>query len=209
MEDTITVVAAFADAQRAAMTAALIEGDLELVGRASSTGALLDLTRSELPDVVLLELDGEVDAREAIGTLRAELPVVRVLVVADHLDASSYPLLLAGAAGGLDRSEHTATISSVLTGTARREVVLPSAWAEQMLSDVVAASSDDPFADVLKLTETERDVIERMAQGRTIADIATEFAVTNRLVALHVGYAVAKLQRHAGYVLADASTTSD
>lgn len=207
--DTVTVLAVFADQQRAALTAPLIEGDdeLELVGRASGTEELLALAEQHLPDVVLLDLaNPAVDAERVVTHLRRELPVVRVLPVADRLDGDTYGLLRAGAAGGLDRSQHAASIASVLVGAARREVLLPRGWAERALQDVAAASTRDPFADVLRLTETEHEVVERLAAGETVAAIADDYGVTQRLVALHVGYAVTKLQRHAGLALVGSAT---
>ncbi|MCB1005904.1 MAG: hypothetical protein KDB35_17115, partial [Acidimicrobiales bacterium] len=46
-------------------------------------------------------------------------------------------------------------------------------------------------------TATEREVLMGLAAGETPAGIAARHEVTARLVNLHTGYAVAKLQRHA------------
>jgi DNA-binding NarL/FixJ family response regulator len=206
--DPVAVVVAFADAGRAALTATLIEDcdDLELVGRASSGVEVLELAEDLVPDVVLLEVGNpQVDVLELVRTLRHELPVVRVLPAAERLDASTYHLLLEGAAGGLSHAEHTSPITSVLVGVARREMLLPQAWAELAMGDVASANRSDPFADVLRLTETEREVLERLTEGASVDELAGEYKVTPRLVMLHIGYIVSKLQRHASFVHVGAS----
>lgn len=205
VDETVTVVAAFADSSRSTITEALLSEheDIRVVGRAVTTDEVLSLAHDQIPDVVYLELGNpEVDALRVISEVHSELPVVRVLLVADHLAEDTYELLLAGAAGGLDRGEDQTAAPSVVRGVARREAVIPSSWAQRGMTDVASASHRDPFAEVLRLTDTEREVLERLARKESVDDLAAEYGVTRRLVTLHIGYIVAKLQRHAGYTAA-------
>lgn len=205
VDETVTVVAVFADRSRSTITEALLSEneDLRLIGRAGTTEEILSLAHDQIPDVIYLELGNpEVDALRVIAEVHSELPVVRVLVVADHLPEDTYELLLAGAAGGLDREEDPTAVSSVVRGVARREAVVPSSWAHRGMTDVASVSHRDPFAEVLRLTDTEREVLERLARKESVDDLAGEYGVTRRLVTLHIGYIVTKLQRHAGYTAA-------
>lgn len=207
----VSVLAVFADPAHSQVTASLIadDEDVTLVGRATDTDEAIAQARELLPDVVLLELPNPaVDPRQLLTRLRQELPVVRILPVADRLDADTYDLLLLGATGGVDRSEHPKAITSLLVGAARREAALPHAWAQQAMEDVASVNSRDPFADVLRLTETERELLERLAGGASVDEVADEYKVTYRLVALHIGYIVAKLQRHAHLVDTSAQESS-
>lgn len=54
-----------------------------------------------------------------------------------------------------------------------------------------------PVRAGVPLSATEREVLLALAAGESPADIAQRHEVTARLVNLHTGYAVAKLQRHA------------
>ncbi|HEX7094564.1 MAG TPA: LuxR C-terminal-related transcriptional regulator, partial [Acidimicrobiales bacterium] len=56
-----------------------------------------------------------------------------------------------------------------------------------------ASAHNDPFVHHPRLTPTEHEVLTRLAEGCTPADIAAMHDVSTRLVNLHTGYAVAKL----------------
>jgi DNA-binding CsgD family transcriptional regulator len=54
----------------------------------------------------------------------------------------------------------------------------------------------DPIVRRVRLTDTEQEVLARLAEGRTPLEIAALHDVTARLVSLHTGYAVAKVHHH-------------
>jgi DNA-binding NarL/FixJ family response regulator len=201
--ERVSVVAALADSPRAALTATLLSGagGLDLLERVTSTEGLLEVALQVLPDVVLIELGNpSVDPVEVVRTLRREAPVVRVLPFAERIEADTFELLIEGTAGALAMSEHRAPVSTVVEGVARREMLLPRAWAELVMQAVASANRADPFVNVLRLTDTEREVLERLCEGALVEALADEYKVTQRLVALHIGYIVSKVQCHASLV---------
>ena len=60
----------------------------------------------------------------------------------------------------------------------------------------VSALHDDPFVNIARLTLVEETVLEALAAGSSISDVATTRQVTARAVSLHLGFAVRRLHQH-------------
>lgn len=140
-----------------------------------------------LPDVVALYPTEEL--LEAVDRLQRDVPGCAVLVLdpgPEHFGA-----LALGAAGTLPSGG--SEITKAVLGVAGDETVLTAEWAAA-LRDAVD-ELPDRVRRLALLTETERDVLGRLAEGWSPREIADDNEVTERLVNLHIGYAVAKYQR--------------
>jgi len=60
----------------------------------------------------------------------------------------------------------------------------------------VSRSHHDPFVSIGRLTAVEDELLQALAHGRSPDQVAADRQVTERLVRLHLGHAVAKLHRH-------------
>lgn len=177
-ERAVTVLEATADVERA------VERILEL-----------------LPDVVILDVKlPNSSALTACWTVLQEAPATQMILLAGPEDLEAvYQAITYGAAGCLQRAEAVEQCGTAVRGVTRGEYLLPPLVANRVLHDVAAYAEapDHPFGASSPLTATEREVLSSLAGGDTPADIARRHEVTARLVNLHTGYAVAKLQRHA------------
>ena len=86
-----------------------------------------------------------------------------------------------------------------LRAATRGECVLPGPFAAWVLDGLERfAAAEPPHAALDRApsaTDTEREVLTCLARGEQPASIAETYDVTTRLVNLHTGFAVAKLQR--------------
>jgi DNA-binding NarL/FixJ family response regulator len=166
------------------------DDEFEVIADTGNGNDALDLILEQLPDVALIG-DGLADraAREVVRRVHQDLPICTVVAVLSH-DDEAYDLLTAGAMGCLLVDDEEPVV--VVRGAARAESLVTSPWAKRMVDDI-ATFRADPETTGPKLSETEEEVLQRLANGETPVAIAEEYEVTDRLVNLHTGYAVSKL----------------
>jgi DNA-binding NarL/FixJ family response regulator len=175
----------------------LLEGSgFVVVGQAGDADELLELVRSQTPDVVIVDIrmppDHETEGLEAARVIREEFPDAGILVLSAHVEVEEAMGLLAGGQriGYLLKSRVTdvgdlvETVERIANGGS---VVDPG-----LVQELVAARRrDDPLDE---LTPREREVLGLMAEGRSNAGIARRLFVTEGTVEKHVHSILAKLR---------------
>lgn len=199
----ITVVVVDPEPDRRGRVQAALDATetIRVVEATDDAGRALARVLDEPPDALLI--DAKLRDQAALGvcwTVTQQSPATAVVLMAGPEDAeTAYAAITYGAAGCLQRAEVLDVAAEALRGATRGEYLVPPLIAARILHDVNAYSetSATPFGREAPLTATEREVLMGLAGGETPADIAARHEVTARLVNLHTGYAVAKLQRHA------------
>jgi DNA-binding NarL/FixJ family response regulator len=188
-EPPVTVALVHPDASRRSLLERKLQRSpgLDLVSATGGIGDGLDEVIDRLPDVVAIFPDDHLLA--AVAQLEREAPAVSVLVL--DPGPEHFPALAAGARGTLPSGG--SEITKAVIGIAHDEAVLTPEWAEQLLEAIDGL--DERVRRVALLNETEREVLKRLADGETAREIADAFEVSERLVNLHVGYAVGKYGR--------------
>ena len=171
----------------------------EPLGAASTGAATVSLVVDTVPDVVIVD-DALADpsAPDVLAAIREQVPISRAVLLFADDDDKAYRSLAAGALAAIAHHADPILIAEAVRGVARGESVLAPGMAERLIVDVdrLGAQQGSVLAPTPSLTPTEREVLTRVAQGRTPADIAAMHAVSARLVNLHAGYAVAKLHHY-------------
>lgn len=196
---TIRVFIAHPDAAVRELLRAEVEGEgIVVVGESGDGSEALTMMRDLVPDVPLLavELPGTGGA-DVCAALRRELPVCRVLLVAETDDDRAWQGLAAGAYGCWLRDAPQLSLARAVRGTMRRESLPTPIWASRILDAYahLEAHADQRVVPAPALTDTEREVLERIATGATPDDLADEYDVTAHRVRVHAGYAIVKLYR--------------
>jgi DNA-binding NarL/FixJ family response regulator len=174
---------------------AIIEGagDMVLVGEAA-TGLEAVAGAEELePDVVLMDLQmPELGGIEATRRIVARRPDVRILVLSMIEQGDSiFAAMRAGARGYLLKGSDRAEVLRAVRAVAAGDAIFGPAVADR-LSDLLG--SGDPVERAFpELTEREREVLQRMAIGRTNAEIAAELTLSLKTVRNHVSNVFTKL----------------
>ena len=199
----ITAMVADADDNRRGRIAERLAAQpgVTLLEATGSTSHAIDRILDLLPDAVILDLKlPDSGALEACWTVQQQAPATQMILLAGPEDVEkAYQAITYGAAGCLQRAEAVELCGVAVRGVTRGEYLVPPMVAARVLHDVdaYAKTDDHPFGASSPLTATEREVLLSLSGGETPDEIARRHEVTARLVNLHTGYAVAKLQRHA------------
>ncbi|KMO80950.1 DNA-binding response regulator [Mycolicibacterium chubuense] len=180
---------------REGLASLLQRAGLEVAGQAGDASALLDLVRTEQPDLVLTDIrmppTHSTEGLDAAQVIRRESPQIAIVVLSAHIDVDHAMELLAGghAIGYLlktrvtDVDDFVDTVQRVANGAS---VVDPALVAEL----VGARKRDDPLA---ALSAREREVLTLMAEGLSNGGIGRRLWVTEGTVEKHVRSILTKL----------------
>ena len=161
----------------------LLEGRFEIVGTAGDGRTLLEKSAQLQPDVVLLDLSMPLlNGFEAGERLKKLLPRAKLIVLtmtedtevaADVLDSWASGFLLKKSASG----ELVMAIQEVLKGK-----TFVTSHISGELADRVARSGQSKSK---ALTSRQREVLQLLAEGRTMKEAADILHVSTRTVAFH------------------------
>lgn len=161
----------------------LAEEDLELVGEAENGREAVELARTLLPDVALLDLNmPELDGIVATRDIVRMSPGTGVLVLTMLEDEPTVlAALRAGARGYIVKGSGNAEITRAIRAVAAGETILGRSAAGPVLAALRPALSlpDRPFPD---LTRREYEVLQLLAQGQSNSVIAEQLFVSEKTV---------------------------
>jgi serine/threonine-protein kinase PknK len=181
---------------REGLASLLKEGGYEVAGQAGDGAELLDLVRSERPDLAIVDIrmppSHSTEGLDAARTIRDELPDTAILILSAHVEVEhAMTLLTSGRRSGYmlksrirDLDEFLDIVDRICRGGS---VVDPSLVQEL----VVAREVNDPLED---LTPREREVLTLMAEGRSNSGIARQLWLTEGTVENHVASIMRKLR---------------
>lgn len=180
---------------RAGLVTLLQRGGFTVVGETGDATSLLQLVRSEVPDVVVTDIrmppTHSLEGIEAATTIRRELPEVAVLVLSAHVEVAHAMELLADGKGiGYLLKSRVVDVDDFLDSVRRvtrgGSVVDPS-----LVQDLISQQRrDDPLA---ALSPRELEVLALMAEGRSNMGISQQLWVTPGTVEKHVKSIMHKL----------------
>jgi DNA-binding NarL/FixJ family response regulator len=172
---------------------------IRVVGEAANGVQAVAVAAEQAPDVVLMdvrmpEMDGLEATRRITGGERSSAPRVVMLTTFD-LDDYVYEALRAGASGFLlkdaPRHDLIAAVRRVAAGDA---LLAPSVTMRLIEAFARRPPETAPSpARLASLTARERDILLRLARGRTNAEVAADLVVSEATVKTHVGHLLAKL----------------
>ena len=171
--------------------------EIDVIGEAETGLEAIAFVEKDRPDVVMMDVQmPDMDGIEATGAIAARWPDVRILAVTT-LDGSDtvLPMLSAGASGYMLKDS---SAESILAGV--REVhsgasSLSPKIASMLIRHVRDETPKRTGLDELEaLTEREAEVLDRLAQGMSNAEIAHSLIVSEGTVKAHLGRIMSKWQ---------------
>jgi DNA-binding NarL/FixJ family response regulator len=178
------------------------EGDIAVVGEAGEGKTGVELTRTMLPDVVLMDvrmpgMDGiEATRRIVRGGAASHDPKVLILTTFD-LDEYVIEAIRAGASGFLLKDAPPEDLVEAIRIVGAGDAIVAPSVTRRLLDQfasrlpAVRATGRPPALDTL--TEREREVLRHVARGMSNAEIAAALVVSETTVKTHVGNVLAKL----------------
>jgi DNA-binding NarL/FixJ family response regulator len=159
--------------------------EVEVVAEAADGAEALAAAERERPDVVLMDIAMKgMNGLEAAARMRERLPGVKVVILSMHTSEEYVLLALrAGAAAYLIKDSATSELELALKCVMRGETYLSPAISRQVVDGYVqrvgAGAGPDP------LTPRQRDVLKRIAEGRSTKEIAYDLNLSVKTVETH------------------------
>lgn len=170
---------------------------IELIAQAGDGRTAIDLTVRHRPDVALLDIQMPVlDGLAALREIRHLAPAVRVVVLTTFgQDDYVAQALASGAAGFLLKESAAEELEYAIRAAAAGNAYLSPKITRQVLERLPtpAGRPTEDLAKVDTLSEREREVLIRLAQGLSNAEIGKQLFVSEGTVKTHVYHLFAKL----------------
>ena len=168
------------------------ESGIDVVGEASDATTALALARSELPDVMILDIAMPGDGLEAARQIAAACPATRIVMLTVSEDEDDLlAAVKAGASAYVLKGAGSSDLANVIRSVNAGEVYVAPALAWGMLRELQLPRTSPYDA----LTDREREVLELVAEGLSnqeagerlgLAEKTIKHYMTNILGKLHV-----------------------
>jgi len=168
--------------------------DIEVIGEAGSGEEAIEFVKSNIPDVILMDLLMEgMNGVEATKMIKQISPRTHIVVLTSHHDDSLvFPAMKAGALSYVLKIIPPEELINVIRMAAKGTAILSPEIAKKLMSELHDRPGRviDPFAE---LTEREYDVLELIAQGNNNSEIAGKLFITEKTVKGYVSNILHKL----------------
>jgi DNA-binding NarL/FixJ family response regulator len=174
------------------------EPDLEVVGEAANGREAVTEARRLRPDVVMMDVRmPEMDGIEATRRLLDGNNDTKVVMLTTFdMDEYVYEALRAGASGFLLKDVPPEQLVAGIRSVASGDSLLAPSVTRRLIQEFVRRPPDalrTPSPELTRLTAREVEVLQMMARGRSNAEIAIEFFISETTVKTHVAHVLAKL----------------
>jgi DNA-binding NarL/FixJ family response regulator len=161
--------------------------DIEVVGEASTGLEAVELAKSLVPDLVLMDLRMPgIDGDEATSRILTENPGIRIVILTTYeSDSSILTAIEAGASGYLLKAAPQEEILAGIRSVARGEVALSPSIAAMLVKRVASP--------VVALSPREKEVLVLVAAGNSNPEIAGRLFVGEATVKTHLLHVFEKL----------------
>jgi len=162
----------------------MLAGECEVVGRVNDGRSLVGAAERLKPDVVVLDIGMPVlNGLEAGRQIKQMLPGVKLVFLTMHEDADvAAEAFRAGASAYLLKRSAPSELL-----TAIREVVQGRSYVTPLVTEGLMESLQKPDdgAPSQELTPRQREILQLLAEGRSMKEVAAELNITARTVAFH------------------------
>jgi DNA-binding NarL/FixJ family response regulator len=172
------------------------EPDVAVVGEAGDGEEAVAAVRRLRPDVALMDIRmPELDGIAATRRIAAESPETRVLVLTTFdLDEYVFAALRAGASGFLLKDAPAEELVSAVRLVAQGSALLAPAVTRRVVEAFTAMPAPAPPPDLPDLSPREVEVLRLVARGRSNAEIADHFTLSEATIKTHVSNILTKLR---------------
>ena len=171
------------------------ETGFQVVGEAGDGREALTVVKELAPDVVIMDIAMPgLNGIDATIRVRADHPQVKIIILSMHLErAYIVETLKAGASGYLLKERAVdELVHAIRAVTAGRKYLSPGVT-DIVLQGYLEADIDLPNSAFSQLTEREREVLQFIAEGTTIKEIAELLHLSPKTVETHKGRIMERL----------------
>lgn len=161
--------------------------DFDVVGTVTDGRAVLDVAASLQPDVVLLDISMQnLNGLDAARQLRKMMPHVKILIVTMHADpAYAVEALRLGVLGYVLKQSAASELVQAIREVLKDHQYVTPLISKQVLTSLLEASPASPVSPGGNLTPRQREVLQLVAEGHSMKEIAAILKISVKTVELH------------------------
>jgi DNA-binding NarL/FixJ family response regulator len=165
--------------------------DLTIIGEATNGEEAVRLGRELQPDVVLIDQEmAEYDGFEALKELKAAMPHVEIIVMADRIDeAKALQAIECGAMGYILKDIPAVNLASALRSVCNDQGFFHPEIMRRLADRLKGLIRENQALQQLEsegLTKREFEVLIELTRGSTYNDMASKFVINLSTVKTHV-----------------------
>ena len=160
------------------------EPDMEILGEAQNGLVALQLAKKLRPDLIIMDISmPDLNGIEATSRILAELSGLRVLALSMHSDRGFLiKMLKAGASGYLLKDCASEELIDAVHVIMKNRLYISPAMVDNMVRGYVQMASQEDLSAFSVLTTRERDVLQRLAEGKSVKEIAHALNISVKTV---------------------------
>ena len=172
--------------------------DVEVIGEAATGKQAASMYETHLPDVVLLDISmPDMNGIETTRTIVKKFPAARILILTMHLNEEYLNQVInAGALGYLLKNADIEEMLSGIRMVAKGKQVFSGEIARLMTEKYIRSAQDGYDGKVMnvpRLTRREKEILQKIAEGKTSQEIAEVLFISPRTVDTHRANLIQKL----------------
>jgi DNA-binding NarL/FixJ family response regulator len=175
----------------------LVKGydDIEVIGEAPDGKTALQMVGELMPDLVVMDISmPDMNGIDATRKIRSEHPDIKVIALSMHHDKQFVSeIFRAGASGYLIKDSAFDELDHAIRVVMSGKTYINPQIASLVVESLVSQSSTPPPQSFSLLTERERQVLQRIAEGRSTKQIAFDLTVSSKTVESHRRQVMGKL----------------
>ena len=158
--------------------------DMEILGEAQNGLVALQLAKKLRPDLIIMDISmPDLNGIEATSRILAELSGLRVLALSMHSDRGFLiKMLKAGASGYLLKDCASEELIDAVHVIMKNRLYISPAMVDDMVRGYVQMASKEDLSAFSVLTTRERDVLQRLAEGKSVKEIAHDLNISVKTV---------------------------
>lgn len=174
------------------------QGDILIIGQASSGRQAVELAENLQPDVVIMDITlPDISGIEATRQLKAMYPNMAIVALTIHEDQQYFfEMLAAGADGYIPKRAAADDLIKAIHAAYNNEVYLYPSLAKVLVSDFYQHAGEVIGEDAEELSERELEVLGMLAEGSSNDEIADKLSISRHTVARHRENIMRKLGLH-------------
>src|SRR5690242_13291740 len=164
----------------------LLKDTFDLVGTAPDGRELVRLSEELRPDVIVTDVSMPLlNGLEAIRQIKGRQPGAKIVVLTMHRDAQmAVEAIRAGATGYMLKVSPCEELITAIREVARGRVYVTTLLSKDLITLLVEAGSK-PDGEGSRLTARQREVLQLVAEGRTMKEVAATLRISPRTAESH------------------------
>lgn len=175
------------------------EPEIEVAGEASDGFEAVEMAKKLLPDIVLMDIAmRNLNGLEATRKIKKLFPQIKVLVLTMYENEEwIFQVLKAGASGYLIKDSAMADLTSAIRAVSQGDSFLSPSISKKVIDEYIrkAETGEREALDDL-LSDREREVLQLIAEGHSIPQIASLLCISKKTVEAHKTHIMEKLNIH-------------